>query len=363
MSVYPTFDQAAPKLHVGFQSHQHALTVCKTHDFNNAVDILLPIEDAQLFTSIKHTIEGDYFYKATLPLSFFLEEATLKNYVRQGGFTALRCNAKIDTDDVFALLPTGVLVLNVTKDTYESLGLVGSHSQCGTEKGQRFDVRIDLSDPDFKKSRQFDRVKWCFSHTLAQPFEFYVSFVDAKTGKSQGVEFPSKANTKHFPMQVQETNMENILIPSLPSHPTSTDIPGPVRDIWRADMLDTLEWFGMVANEATRINSNDNVDPFYSVYACPEPNSPGSLTRTSVGGFIHPSQISSIIATAIEQVDNGVVPWAAVMVWGFRDAPVSWRGMEHGCLLGGENDYLLVFKPDNQCMLFQAVASHDRFSI
>ena len=56
--------------------------------------------------------------------------------------------------------------------------------------------------------------------------------------------------------------------------------------------------------------------------------------------------------------------WAAVHVWGFRDAPVSWHGARHGRgpLLGGENDFTLLLLPRDQYVLFIAAGEGDGFS-
>lgn len=126
------------------------------------VDMILPVDEAGLPTKILQEGTPSFYYQASLSLSYFLNTTFLNQYVRQGigtaswrafgdmeliydwsscrtigGLTALRCNARIDTSDVFAVLPTGVLLLNVTKDTYESLGLVGTPCKFAA-KGQRY---------------------------------------------------------------------------------------------------------------------------------------------------------------------------------------------------------------------------------
>ncbi len=59
---------------------------------------------------------------------------------------------------------------------------------------------------------------------------------------------------------------------------------------------------------------------------------------------------------------SGKLPWAAVSVWGFEDAPLSWGKHEHGFLQGGENDYTFIMFPDESYWLFLAPGTHDTFS-
>ncbi len=65
-----------------------------------------------------------------------------------------------------------------------------------------------------------------------------------------------------------------------------------------------------------------------------------------------------------QQVNAAGYAWAAVHVWGFRDAPVSWHGARHGHgpLLGGENDYTVLLLPGDQYVLYVAAGEGDHFS-
>lgn len=64
-----------------------------------------------------------------------------------------------------------------------------------------------------------------------------------------------------------------------------------------------------------------------------------------------------------EHVNGAGGAWAAVHVWGFPDAPVSWHGAPHGRgpILGGENDYTLLLLPGDQYVLFVAAGEGDSF--
>lgn len=60
---------------------------------------------------------------------------------------------------------------------------------------------------------------------------------------------------------------------------------------------------------------------------------------------------------------EGQCPWAAVVVRGFVDTPVSWSGTEHAKdgRLGGENDYAFLLLPDQQFVSFILSGAGDEY--
>ena len=56
---------------------------------------------------------------------------------------------------------------------------------------------------------------------------------------------------------------------------------------------------------------------------------------------------------------DGSFPWAALSVWGFEDAPVSWRTNEHGWHFSGDNNYTVVLFRTGQFWHLTSLASHD----
>lgn len=53
------------------------------------------------------------------------------------------------------------------------------------------------------------------------------------------------------------------------------------------------------------------------------------------------------------------LPWAAVSVWGFEDAPVSWKLNEHGWYQSGDNHYNIIVFRTGQYWILTALATHD----
>lgn len=81
-------------------------------------------------------------------------------------------------------------------------------------------------------------------------------------------------------------------------------------------------------------------------------------------GLLPACSITDAITLCRDEVGRGACPWAAVYVWGFVDAPVSWLGTEHGCgpVMGGENDYIVLVLPNDQYVLFVSAGEGDGFA-
>ncbi|CAM9510281.1 unnamed protein product [Ectocarpus sp. 12 AP-2014] len=61
-----------------------------------------------------------FYYRARGPLSVLLREPFLGSYVLKGGFSALALNAPSDHGNSFAILPGGVLVLSIDRESFQA---------------------------------------------------------------------------------------------------------------------------------------------------------------------------------------------------------------------------------------------------
>ena len=66
--------------------------------------------------------------EATVTLAKLVDPEVIATVVRPGRLMGLARRRRIDADDCVALLPSGVLVLSLTKDTYEQAGLAGQRA-------------------------------------------------------------------------------------------------------------------------------------------------------------------------------------------------------------------------------------------
>ncbi|SCZ93134.1 BZ3500_MvSof-1268-A1-R1_Chr6-2g08482 [Microbotryum saponariae] len=106
-----------------------------------------------------------YFYHLTrLDLSHLLQPQFMNDYIRKGSLIALSIPTRSKDDaqgDVLAIDGRGRLILNVSKHTYETLGLTGRKSrQLASATGQRFVIELPLSSPSNVCGKPgFERIK------------------------------------------------------------------------------------------------------------------------------------------------------------------------------------------------------------
>lgn len=91
----------------------------------------------------KHIAEAlskdcDYYKVEDLPISNLVEKPFIEKFVKAGGLTLLSIDTKIDLDDCVCVTPEGLLVLSLTKDTYESLGVEGQLSHFCKNNKERY---------------------------------------------------------------------------------------------------------------------------------------------------------------------------------------------------------------------------------
>lgn len=68
---------------------------------------------------VVQTVGKAFYYRARGPLSALLGEPFLSSCVLKGGFSALALNAPSDQGNSFAILPSGVLVLSLDRESFQ----------------------------------------------------------------------------------------------------------------------------------------------------------------------------------------------------------------------------------------------------
>ncbi|KXZ49674.1 hypothetical protein GPECTOR_20g531 [Gonium pectorale] len=87
----------------------------------------------------------------------------------------------------------------------------------------------------------------------------------------------------------------------------------------------------------------------------------GTVVSRMWKGMLSQGQVRSALHAASALVGEGRLPWAAVHVWGFADAPVAWAGLEHGAAWGGagESGYTAVLLPGGDYCVFRPLGPHE----
>ncbi|PVU93083.1 hypothetical protein BB559_003450 [Furculomyces boomerangus] len=248
----------------------------------------------------------------------------------------------------------------MTKDAYESAGLLGKQSPFPTSIEKRYLVEIDLKKKSMRPGeKQYERIKWSFSNVLTERYEFLLGYFDAVTGESREFSInesvdgdAKKAFSKVKPSW--ECSTRYLDVPE--SIFSTVDFCTQMRESWfQSDVKDLFEWIGMVSIESEFVYPGASADPFISVYSVPSPNKSCSVSLYSIRGLIHPNFIFDVVNHLTEELDDFVV-----FVSGFEDSPVSWNKRNHGYLYNGENLYCQIRNPkSNHCLTLRHCGAYD----
>ncbi|KAJ3086854.1 Ribonuclease P protein subunit p40, partial [Quaeritorhiza haematococci] len=303
---------------------------------------------------------------------------------------ALSRQAGVMSDDVVAVLPSGVLWLNLNKDVYEQLGLAGRPLKLPTKEvrygemtnendSQRQPlamairplianlstiflasylpsvVEIDFKGDGFKTgSKYLERVKWAFTHVLTYSLELDVALNIDDPGE---LDFPSDSSPQKMNINPTTQTHENLNVPS-PSHFNIAHFgAGEDGEAKRVQILELIEWIGMVSCISPRISASDRVDPFVAVYAAPDPSELGNVQCTTWEGCLGVGFIEDVLIELQQKIVTEKMPWGAMIVWSSQDAPNTTKNVKDAGqdtdLFGWRGDYVITVSREGTCMLMQ----------
>ncbi|GJJ71708.1 ribonucleases P/MRP protein subunit RPP40 [Entomortierella parvispora] len=354
------------------QLHQRLI---QNHPFNQRVQVFLPaaLSEQALTTLASRLFQDAHYYHAHVPLTLFLTP-TFMQHIRNG-MIAISVQGTIDSKDVVCLDGKGNLILSLTKDTYEQLGLSGTPSKFHPDR-QRYTVKIDMRASSMTPGKPgFERIKWCFENTLVTVFPMVLGSVDDQ-GISLPLSFPESARATRLSFNVQSTHLPNIIVPDTSAIRTI----GKSELNWRTSVMELYEWIGMAGMQSDRIVMGNKIDPFLCVYSAPPQKTETSVASSGwlieVSGLV-PSTVISKLMDDLRSTLNTTCSepgWANFTVWGFQDSPISWINQEHGFLLTGENYYSFFLWSNNfPCqdsenqdkgtyVMLESVGAHDTHS-
>lgn len=389
--------------HVAKSRH---LEILEGHALNQQLELCVPgKQGVALAQSLKW--ETSFFYEVTTSLAMLLSRRFIKEYVLQGSVYMIAKNVPLDSSNSAMLLPSGELLLLVDAATYEQLGLVGEKYGKAiptdsrgmvtyARQSQRYVVSLDLKAKAFasdEDSSVRDRVVQCLDTKFA-PLEILLCAYNER-GAVRTIIFGDDDSLERKRVEVngEWTHVQELLVPqfdkfysSIPAKPSSSADANSIADAsspasrTREELLASLEqaydWFGLVACRLTDLLKQQTPEEYVSIFTgVPdlfefEPNS--ELASVRWRGLIASEFCKSVFEKAASAVKSGQVPWAALMVWGFPDALVSWTQRdrkqgkqqkqirrEHGFLVNGSNHYTFLLLPNEEYVLLQALGPHD----
>lgn len=244
--------------------------VIDSHEYNHAMDIGIVVKGSgnseSQIKKIVETLNSNfvvktcpintyYYYIASLPVCTLVSTNFVDSFVRNRLNSDKNQNIKLsglqlsfqgsenksasgllDQDDTFTLLPSGILVLTCTKDTYESLGLIGYQSKYIKEK---YIIEINMHDNQFVPgTKSYKRVQDMFTNKFSNktiPFIFsitnsveYLDTIELETTKD--LETFTKVILKKCKNKVELSTVYDII-----NSPLHTGIPVDLKKIIVAD--------------------------------------------------------------------------------------------------------------------------------
>ncbi|KAJ3216802.1 Ribonuclease P protein subunit p40 [Clydaea vesicula] len=305
-----------------------------------------------------------FFYKVKTNLLNFLSKEFLQQ-LKLFNVSCISLNDSIDVGNVFCILPNGTLILNLNKDTYETLGLEGKSSTL-IRRSDRFVVKINLLDASFTETKKFyQRVKWCFENSLVTSFNFFLTKYNKSNGNLEELDNFGDANIEKVYLNDNYLCNENVITPHIEQILEQLTRSSDLKQSESTELInDLLEWLGMAAVSSDRIMSYDRVDSFISAYKVAQPNRIHNLYSMEATGLISVSTIINIFRNLCDELLlKKAINFGVLYLWGFRDSPVSFNQKEHGFnLTDGENDLVLVLSDAGDAVLVQVLGDLDEYS-
>ncbi|CAO1616679.1 unnamed protein product [Sympodiomycopsis kandeliae] len=368
------------------EARQRFASVVESHAFNHELTITIPhaqkAERSEEVSSLLERIKKETrraraaYYVARVPLQVFLNPEFVTLHVKTASLIALS-SGHLDTDDIVCLDGQGTLILNLTKNTYQVLGLtgrpsrfaLGSSGRTGDRKSgpvERYIVEIPLLDPTFRPGkpgwqRVHDRFEaWSQIRKADQPGcdgRWTIAFA---ADSRQNIVFPSEvvkeSDIDQVRLTCQTKEIQDVWLPNLSDgggegdqapfdggnihkmpRGWSTEAGDDRHSLswaeWTESAAELAEWNHLIGLDAecTRTYFTPPSLPINSYYP-PKPHKAGSATVLTVKGFLHPSTISRIntIVTDFLDTSSASLSWVICTASGFTHSPIRWRSHDPG---------------------------------
>eukprot|EP00742_Colponemidia_sp_Colp-10_P004987 GILJ01005328.1.p1 GENE.GILJ01005328.1~~GILJ01005328.1.p1 ORF type:complete len:379 (-),score=32.78 GILJ01005328.1:134-1231(-) len=347
-----------------FTSPQHLEQLVTKHHFNSRVELFAPglASDSDAVQQLKNTIIQTTFYEMTTPLETLCSQSFVDSVLKSTRFAALSKGTPIDRTNSVAILRSGSLHLNLERDTYQQLGLVGKPSMLKALKGERYTVTVDMLAPSWRDGKKlYERAQWAFKDRT-EPVSLYCYCLDSTDGERPSPEVLLRdvgglKLTTHTITLAETSN--STPIPNMDSVKEQLKSPHDKETV----CLGLYEWIGLCAANLLPSLYASLADQFLSSYMPEVPLTTSPVPSCSMRwtGFISPEFIFEKLAAARNVVKSGSAPWIAVTVWGFEDAPISFGHNEHSFShTGGSNGYTCLVLPNEEYLLFTSLGAFDQ---
>lgn len=302
--------------------------------YNHLVSVVLP-DNLKVPEYLVDTLKlnCEYYKVNNLKLEQIVNKQFVDNFVKQGNLIGLSINTRIDCDNCVAITPSGKLILSLTKDTYQSLGLEGKVSQFAKNNRLKYTVTINLNEVGLQQRKKyFDRVQECLSNL--EEFTVLLNWLPPR----------DEVCPSSIAKYLSDSNYDVELCTPRASKKTLYEHESPKIDLNTFDLndgYDFVEWLGMLTLEC---EFEDKTDGFLSTYSVMEPKeNVGQFVVLEFRGFYHPEQILKFYENLRKFVcDDENKKWVSMYVQGFSDSVTNWRENENHFYTNSDNGYIMI---------------------
>lgn len=372
------------------------------HIFNHGVEMILPwpsSANADPLEGCAKALGCEAFWRVSGPLSALLQPEFVDAHIRCGALCALTATA-LDGGGSLAITPRGDLLIVCDRTLYQTLGLHGLASCSGPN---RFCVRVPLLDSCFSPGRD--------AHTrLMKAARIIGDIVLLLTWQVDGVSttpnFPAPISAMRCDLEASSRTYHRIRVPqvcelfnaanAVDAHEIHGDgrwpgscasAHGKFDDLGMAEeeaadfveivadssdgtgrpagaaaprdavLLELHEWIGLIALDARVVLEALPFSPFVVNGNLPDnllfEQPKGEVEVRSYMGMVSVDVVRRLLEEGEILIHDHGLPWIALTVWGFSDAPVTWglleQELDHTC---PHNDYTVLLLPQRNRVVF-----------
>ena len=180
-------------------------------------------------------------------------------------------------------------------------------------------IEINLREPAMVRGKKgFDRIIWACKNVLSEPVAWLFFDHNAKQTLESGTIPLSLHEPVHQTLEPEITHHKDILVPPLHEVVSTGQVD-------EDDVVEILEWLGLVTLESPRVKSYDSIDPFLARYQAPQHElaAPGNLVAIRWRGFILGGWVRRLFVECLGSMRNEKDAWFALSGYSFRTEAVN----------------------------------------
>ncbi|XP_050309420.1 ribonuclease P protein subunit p40-like isoform X2 [Anthonomus grandis grandis] len=303
--------------------------------FNHLVTLILPdsLRIPEKLSSLL-TDDCEYYKVLKLNLSVLVNPLFINSFVKEGKLSLLSVGTRIDCDNCCAVTPSGQLVLSLTKDTYQRFGLEGKPSHFTSKNRDRFTVNVDLKDSKLVPGKPY-HTKVRKALNSLEKFNVIVSWLPPTNSNVCPSSVAKFFDNNKYVIKLCEPMFKSFVAYSL-------NMPTLEQNVDSSDVIDFIEWMGMVSVEGDLTGESGD---YVSSYQTPLPNVPIGQVRVLVWrGFYQADDIRKLVQFMEEMNTIQNKPWLAAYIQGFSDTPVIEKNEEQNFYTNGDNANIFIIQ-------------------